>query len=122
MLLGIQMISVAEAFGLAERLGLAADKLFEVSSRSSGQCWSLTSYCPVPGLVPAAASNRDFRPGFTAAMMLKDLKLAQAAALSTGAATPLGAEAFQLYTLFAAGGNESLDFSAIIRMIAHKMS
>ena len=122
MLLGIQMISVAEAFGLAERLGLAADKLFEVSSRSSGQCWSLTSYCPVPGLVPAAASNRDFRPGFTAAMMLKDLKLAQAAALSTGAATPLGAEAFQLYTLFAAGGNESLDFSAIIRMIAHKVS
>lgn len=122
MLLGIQMISVAEAFGLAERLGLAAEKLFEVSSRSSGQCWSLTSYCPVPGLVPAAPSNREFRPGFATAMMLKDLRLAQAAALATGAATPLGAEAFQLYTLFAAGGNEAADFSAIIRMIATKAS
>ena len=122
MLLGIHMISVAEAFGLAARLGLPAEKLFEVSSRSSGQCWSLTSYCPVPGLVPNAASNRDFRPGFTAAMMLKDLKLAQAAALSVDASTPLGAEAFQLYTLFAAGGNEALDFSAIIRMIANKAS
>jgi 3-hydroxyisobutyrate dehydrogenase len=122
MLLGIHMISVAEAFGLAERLGLAAEKLFEVSSRSSGQCWSLTSYCPVPGLVPAAPSNRDFRPGFTAAMMLKDLKLAQAAALSVDASTPLGAEAFQLYTLFAARGNETLDFSAIIQMISNKDS
>ena len=78
----------------------------------------MTSYCPVPGLVPAAASNRDFRAGFTTAMMLKDLRLAQAAALSVGASTPLGAEAFQLYNLFAAGGNETVDFSAIIKMIA----
>ncbi len=121
MMLGIQMISVCEAFLLAERLGLAADKLFEISSRSSGQCWSLTSYCPVPGPVPAAPSNRDYRPGFTAAMMLKDLRLAQETAAAVGAATPLGAEACQLYALFAAAGKEGLDFSAIIKMIAGRL-
>lgn len=122
MLLGIQMIAVAEAFTLAERLGLSAEKLFEVAGRSSGQCWSLTSYCPVPGLVPGAPSNRGFRPGFTTAMMLKDLKLAQTAALATGAATPLGAEACQIYNLFAGSGNEAVDFSAVIGMIAGKAS
>ncbi len=121
MMLGIQMISVCEAFLLAEKLGLAADKLFEISSRSSGQCWSLTSYCPVPGPVPAAPSNRDYRPGFTAAMMLKDLRLAQETAAAVGAATPLGAEACQLYALFAAAGKEGLDFSAIIKMIAGRL-
>ena len=120
MLLGIHMISVAEAFCLAERLGLAADRLFEIVQGSSGQCWSMTSYCPVPGLAPAAASNRDFRPGFTTAMMLKDLKLAQAAAAAVGASTPLGAEAAQLFNLFASAGNEALDFSAIIKMIGPK--
>jgi 3-hydroxyisobutyrate dehydrogenase len=120
MLLGIHMISVAEAFCLAERLGLAADRLFEIVQGSSGQCWSMTSYCPVPGLAPAAASNRDFRPGFTTAMMLKDLKLAQAAAAGVGASTPLGAEAAQLFNLFASAGNEALDFSAIIKMIGPK--
>ena len=118
MLLCIHMISVAEAFCLAERLGLEAGRLFEIVKGSSGQCWSMTTYCPVPGLAPAAASNRDFRPGFTAAMMLKDLKLAQMAAAQAGAATPLGAEAAQLYGLFARSGNEALDFSAIIKMIA----
>ncbi len=117
MMLGIQMISVCEAFALAERLGLAADKLFEIASRSSGQCWSLTSYCPVPGPVPSAPSNRDYRPGFTAAMMLKDLRLAQETAARVQAATPLGAEAAQLYQLFVAAGHEGLDFSAIIKMI-----
>ncbi|MFO1069883.1 MAG: 3-hydroxyisobutyrate dehydrogenase [Geminicoccaceae bacterium] len=117
MMLGIQMLSVCEAMALARRLGLSAEKLFEISSRSSGQCWSLTSYCPVPGPVPASPANRDYRPGFTAAMMRKDLRLAQQAAQSVGIATPLGAEAYQLYALFAEGAKEGLDFSAIIKMI-----
>ena len=118
MMLGISMIGVCEAFVLAERLGLAADKLFEVSSQSSGQCWSLTNYCPVPGLVPSSPANRDYRPGFTAAMMAKDLRLAQAAAQAVDAPTPLGAEARQLYALFTNGGHGGLDFSAIIKMLA----
>jgi 3-hydroxyisobutyrate dehydrogenase len=118
MLLGISMIGVAEAFVLAERLGLGADKLFEVSSRSSGQCWSLTNYCPVPGLVPSSPANRGYQPGFTAAMMAKDLRLAQDAAQSVDAPTPLGAEARQLYALFVNGGRGALDFSAIIKMVA----
>ncbi len=117
MMLGIQMISVCEAMSLARRLGLATDRLFEIGRVSSGQCWSLTSYCPVPGPVPTSPANRDYRPGFTTAMMLKDLRLAQAAAQASGASTPLGAEAYQLFSLFAAGGNEGLDFSAIIKMI-----
>ena len=118
MLLAISMIGVCEAFVLAERLGLAADKLFEVSSQSSGQCWSLTSYCPVPGPVPSSPANRDYRAGFTAAMMAKDLRLAQNAAQSVDAPTPMGAQARSLYALFANRGHGGLDFSAIIRMIA----
>jgi 3-hydroxyisobutyrate dehydrogenase len=118
MILGISMIGVCEAFVLAERLGLAADKLFEVSSQSSGQCWSLTSYCPVPGPVPSSPANRDYRAGFTAAMMAKDLRLAQDAAQSVDAPTPMGAQARSLYALFANRGHGGLDFSAIIRMIA----
>jgi 3-hydroxyisobutyrate dehydrogenase len=117
MILGVSMIAVCEAFVLAERLGLAAEKLFEISSKSSGQCWSLTSYCPAPGPVPSAPSNRGYRPGFTAAMMLKDLRLAQEAAIAGGAATPLGAEAAALYGLFVGAGNAHTDFSGIIRMI-----
>ena len=120
-MLGVQMISVAEAFALAEKLGLAAAKLFEISAKSSGQCWSLTSYCPEPGLVPSAPSNRAFQPGFTVAMMLKDLRLAQEAAGAAGAATPLGAEAAALYALFSAKGHDALDFSAIIQMIKGKL-
>ena len=118
MILGISMIGVCEAFVLAERLGLAADKLFEVSSQSSGQCWSLTSYCPVPGPVPSSPANRDYQAGFTAAMMAKDLRLAQAAAQSVDAPTPMGAQSRSLYSLFANRGHGGLDFSAIIRMIA----
>ena len=118
MILAISMIGVCEAFVLAERLGLAADKLFEVSSQSSGQCWSLTSYCPVPGPVPNSPANRDYRAGFTAAMMAKDLRLAQNAAQSVDAPTPMGAQARSLYALFANRGHGGLDFSAIIRMIA----
>jgi 3-hydroxyisobutyrate dehydrogenase len=121
MLLGISMIGVAEAFVLAERLGLSAGKLFEVSSRSSGQCWSLTNYCPVAGLVPSSPANRNYQAGFTAAMMAKDLRLAQDAAQSVDAPTPLGAEARQLYTLFVNGGRGALDFSAIIKMIAGEL-
>jgi 3-hydroxyisobutyrate dehydrogenase len=118
MILAISMIGVCEAFVLGERLGLAADKLFEVSSQSSGQCWSLTSYCPVPGPVPSSPANRDYRAGFTAAMMAKDLRLAQDAAQSVEAPTPMGAQARSLYVLFANRGHGGLDFSAIIRMIA----
>jgi 3-hydroxyisobutyrate dehydrogenase len=118
MLLAISMIGVCEAFVLADRLGLPADKLFEVSSRSSGQCWSLTNYCPVPGLVPSSPANRDYRAGFSVAMMAKDLRLAQNAAQSVDAPTPMGAQARSLYALFANSGHGALDFSAIIRMIA----
>lgn len=117
MLLATSMIGVCEAFVLAEKLGLDAQKLFDISSTSSGQCWSLTTYCPVPGPVPSAPSNRDYQGGFAAGLMLKDLRLAQAAAQSSGATTPLGAEATQLYSLFAAKGHAGLDFSGIIRML-----
>jgi 3-hydroxyisobutyrate dehydrogenase len=118
MILAISMIGVCEAFVLADRLGLARDKLFEVSSQSSGQCWSLTSYCPVPGPVPTSPANREYKAGFTAAMMAKDLRLAQDAAQSVDAPTPMGAQARSLYALFANRGHGGLDFSAIIRMIA----
>jgi 3-hydroxyisobutyrate dehydrogenase len=117
MVLGISMIAVGEAFVLAEKLGLDKQKLFDISSKSSGQCWSLTTYCPVPGPVPTSPANRDYKPGFTADMMLKDLKLAQQAAQSAGATTPLGAAAAALYGLYAAAGHGSADFSGIIRMI-----
>ena len=117
MVLGISMIAVCEAFALASRLGLDHQKLFDIASQSSGQCWSLTSYCPVPGPVPTSPANRDYQPGFAADMMLKDLKLAQQAAQSTGAATPLGAEAAALYALFCNAGSGGVDFSGIIRML-----
>src|SRR5260370_12301072 len=99
MILGVSMIAVSEGFMLAKRLGLDAQKLFDVASTSSGQCWSLTNYCPVPGPVPASPANRDYQAGFTAAMMLKDLMLDQQAANAAGASTPLGAEAAQLFNL-----------------------
>ena len=117
MILGISMAGVCEAFALAEKLGLSHQALFDVASTSSGQCWSLTSYCPVPGPVPASPANRDYRPGFAAALMLKDLRLAQEAALASGAVTPLGAQAAQIYGLFESLGHGSEDFSAIIRML-----
>jgi 3-hydroxyisobutyrate dehydrogenase len=117
MILGISMIAVGEAFNLARGLGLDAQKLFDIASKSSGQCWSLTSYCPVPGPVPASPANRDYAPGFTGDMMLKDLRLAQEAAHGAGVATPLGAAAQALYALYARGGQGSDDFSGIIRML-----
>jgi 3-hydroxyisobutyrate dehydrogenase len=117
MLLAISMIGTCEAFSLGEKLGLEHQKLFDIMSAASGQCWSLTTYCPVPGPVPAAPSNRDYTGGFATALMLKDLKLAQSAAQGAGATTPLGAEAAQLYSLFAAQGHSGLDFSGIIKML-----
>ncbi|MBL4894604.1 MAG: 3-hydroxyisobutyrate dehydrogenase [Emcibacter sp.] len=117
MMLGIQMISVAEAFLLAEKLGLEADKLFDISSKASGQCWSLTSYCPVPGPVPTSPANNDYKAGFAAAMMLKDLRLAQEAAQSAGVDTPLGAMSRDLYEKFTDISADDMDFSGIINML-----
>ncbi|PSM17905.1 3-hydroxyisobutyrate dehydrogenase [Nitratireductor sp. StC3] len=117
MILGISMIGVSEAFVLAEKLGLSHQALFDVASTSSGQCWSITSYCPVPGPVPASPANKDYKPGFAAALMLKDLRLAQEAAASAGAVTPMGAEAAQLYALFNARGHGGDDFSGIINFL-----
>jgi 3-hydroxyisobutyrate dehydrogenase len=117
MILGISMIGVAEAFVLAEKLGLSHQALFDIASSSSGQCWSLTSYCPVPGPVPTSPANRGYAPGFTAAMMLKDLELARAAAEETGAAAELGGLAAVLYRRFAEEGGAGTDFSGIITMI-----
>jgi 3-hydroxyisobutyrate dehydrogenase len=120
MILGVSMIAVSEAFLLAEKLGLDAQKLFDISSKSSGQCWSMTSYCPVPGPVPSSPANRDYQAGFTAAMMLKDLKLAQEATRSSGAVTPLGAGAAALYTQYVEEGRAAEDFSGIIRYLRAK--
>ena len=116
MVLGISMIGVCEALALAEKLGLDPVKFFEISSQSSGQCWSLTNYCPWPGPVPAAPSNRGYEGGFATAMMLKDLKLAQEAAARAGAAAPLGASAEGLYALFDRLGGGGKDFSAILQL------
>jgi len=120
MILGISMVAVAEGFSLAEKLGLDAQKLFDISSKSSGQCWSMTTYCPVPGPVPTSPANRDYKPGFTADMMLKDMKLAQAAANGAGQSIPMGAAAQALYALMVAGGRGSMDFSAIIKTLQGK--
>jgi 3-hydroxyisobutyrate dehydrogenase len=117
MLLGISMIGVCEAFALGEKLGLSHQALFEVASTSSGQCWSLNTYCPVPGPVPNSPANRDYQPGFAANLMLKDLSLAAEAAENAGLSSPLGALAQALYTDFAEAGNGSADFSAIIKML-----
>ena len=117
MILGISMIAVSEAFVLAEKLGLDHQKLFDISSKSSGQCWSMTAYCPVPGPVATSPANRDYQAGFTAAMMLKDLRLAQAAAKAAGAKTELGADAERIYSAYASSGEAERDFSGIIRFI-----
>jgi len=117
MLLGVTMIATCEAFNLAEKLGLDAQTFFDISSTASGQSWSMTSYCPAPGPVPAAPSNRDYQPGFAAGMMLKDMRLAQEAAHQAKAATPLGAQAEALYALMEAAGRDDLDFSGIMKLI-----
>jgi 3-hydroxyisobutyrate dehydrogenase len=117
MILGISMIGVCEAFVLAEKLGLDAQALYDVASTSSGQCWSLTSYCPVPGPVPASPANNGYKPGFAAALMLKDLALSQDAAANAGAQTPLGAHAAEIYRAFVEAGHANEDFSGIINAI-----
>jgi 3-hydroxyisobutyrate dehydrogenase len=117
MILGISMIAVGEAFVLAEKLGLDKQKLFDIASKSSGQCWSLTTYCPVPGPVPTSPANRDYQAGFTAAMMLKDLRLAQDAARASGATTPLGADAASIYGLYVGQGEGARDFSGVIKFL-----
>jgi 3-hydroxyisobutyrate dehydrogenase len=117
MILGISMIAVSEAFVLGEKLGLSHQALFDVASASSGQCWSLTSYCPVPGPVPASPANNEYKPGFAAALMLKDLKLAKKAAQSVQAKTALGAQAADIYEHFAREGHSGMDFSAIIKLV-----
>jgi 3-hydroxyisobutyrate dehydrogenase len=117
MILGVSMIAVSEAFALAEKLGLSHQALFDVASTSSGQCWSLTSYCPVPGPVPTSPANNDYKPGFASSLMVKDLTLAQDAAEAAGAATPLGKHAQEIYRAFDASGNGGVDFSGIIRHV-----
>jgi 3-hydroxyisobutyrate dehydrogenase len=117
MILGISMIGVSEAFVLAEKLGLDKQALYDVASTSSGQCWSLTTYCPVPGPVPTSPANNGYKPGFAAALMLKDLALSQEAAASAGAATALGQHAAQIYRNFVEAGFGNEDFSGIINAI-----
>ena len=118
MILGITMIGISEAFTLADKLGLEAEKLFAISSNASGSSWAMLNHLPVPGIEETSAANRDFEPGFAAAMMLKDLRLSQQAANEVGAATPLGGLAAALYTLFVNAGNGGKDYSAIIKLIA----
>src|ERR1700709_781026 len=112
MILGISMIAVSEAFALAEKLGLSHQALFDVASTSSGQCWSLTSYCPVPGPVPTSPANNEYSPDFASALMVKDLTLAQEAAKAAGAATPLGKHAQEIYKAFDAAGHGGGGFSS----------
>jgi 3-hydroxyisobutyrate dehydrogenase len=117
MILGITMIGTCEAFLLAEKLGLDRQKFFDISSKSSGQSWSMTTYCPVPGPAPAAPSNKNYEGGFLTELMWKDLKLAHDEAQKAGLSSPLGAAAEALYALFHANGGQGRDFSGIIKML-----
>ncbi|MBH5321085.1 3-hydroxyisobutyrate dehydrogenase [Erythrobacter sp. JGD-13] len=114
MLLAVQMIGTAEAFAMAQKLGLDPQTFYDISSVSSGQCWSMTSYCPVPGVGPTSPSDNDYQGGFATGLMLKDLKLAMEAAETAGMNTRIGAKAKELYEAFDADGNGARDFSAII--------
>lgn len=117
MLLGAEMIATCEAFALAEKLGLDLQRFYDIASVSSGQSWSMTSYCPVPGVGPETPADRDYQGGFAAPLMLKDLRLAMEAAASVGADTPMGARAAELYEAFVAGEGAALDFSGIIKTL-----
>ncbi len=121
MVLGISMLGVCEAIALAEKLGLDPERFFEIASKSSGQCWSITSYYPWPGPVETAPSNRGYQGGFATAMMLKDLKLAQQAAATAGAAAPMGAQAEGLYALFERLGFGTTDFSGVLQMLRGRL-
>lgn len=120
LLLGITMVGVSEAFSLAEKLGLSPKKFFEISSSASGQCWAMTSYCPVPGILENVPASNHYQPGFMAKMMLKDLRLGRHAAEAVDAAIPLGALATELYELYVGEGHGEKDFSGIINLIANK--
>ncbi|WP_180899917.1 3-hydroxyisobutyrate dehydrogenase [Martelella soudanensis] len=117
MLLGISMIGACEAFALAEKLGLSAQAAFDVISTSSGACWSVNTYCPVPGIGPQSPADNDYKPGFAAELMLKDLGLSQEAAAQVGQSTPMGLNARQLYDRFASGSGAGKDFSGIIEYL-----
>ena len=117
MILGATMIATCEAFALAEKLGLDLQTFYDISSKASGQSWSMTSYCPVPGVGPASPADNSYQGGFAAALMLKDLKLAMEAARSAGSQVPMGARAEELYAAFNAAGNGGQDFSAIIKTL-----
>ena len=117
MILGVSMIAVSEAFVLGEKLGLTHEALFEVASAASGQCWALTTNCPVPGPVPNSPANRDYQPGFAGALMAKDLGLALTALEQTGVAAELGPLAAQIYRRFVEEGGAGRDFSGIITVI-----
>jgi 3-hydroxyisobutyrate dehydrogenase len=117
MILGVSMIAVSEAFVLGEQLGLSHQALFDVAANASGQCWALTTNCPVPGPVPTSPANRDYQAGFAAALMAKDLGLAANAARAGGVATELGLHAAELYAAFARGEGGAQDFSGIINAI-----
>src|SRR5580658_7187007 len=120
MILAASMIALGEAFVMGEKLGLSHQALFDVAAASSGQCWALTSYCPVPGPVPTSPANNGYKPGFAAALMLKDLKLAREAARSAKAATALGAHAAEIYEEFAQQGHSAADFSAIVNLVRER--
>lgn len=122
MLLGISMIATCEAFALADRLGLSAERFYEISSQSSGQNWSMTSYCPVEGVGPSSPADRNFEGGFATDMMLKDLRLAKAASMSTGAVSPLGGQAEALYALLSEQGLGQKDFSSMIELLTKPVS
>ena len=117
MILGATMIATCEAFALAEKLGLDLQTFYDISSKASGQSWSMTSYCPVPGVGPQTPADNGYAGGFATALMLKDLKLAMAAAQDAGSQVPMGARAEELYRAFADSGNGNLDFSAIIKTL-----
>ena len=117
MILGATMAATAEAFVLAAKLGLDAQTFFDIGSKASGQSWSMTSYCPVPGPVPSSPANRDYQGGFAAALMLKDLRLALDAAGTAGASAPMAAQALQLYQLFTGLGGGGRDFSGVVKLL-----
>ena len=121
MLLGISMIGTAEAFNLAENLGLNAQTFFDISSTASGQCWSMTSYCPVPGPVPTSPANNEYKPGFSAALMLKDLRLSQEASSFSKSRTPLGKKATAIYEEMEKNGSDDLDFSGVIKLLSKEI-
>ena len=121
MLLAISMIGTSEAFNLAERLGLDSQTFYDISSTASGQCWSMTSYCPVPGPVPTSPANNNYKPGFSSALMLKDLRLSQEASKITNVGTPLGAHSTEIYEKMEEGGYDNLDFSGVIKLISGEL-